>query len=182
MEIHVNSGEIKSGIFLAWSYEEHTPGCKKTVKAGSDAPIHEDLANAFQKLLPHMLLVSEFKGKPELVKHFDLGTELPEEITSKFKVHSFTLEEKNSEISVKITGSKNLSTGKRLPITPPKISRGSGENEYEFFTHLLGVVEELKGEIVEFMDGKMGTRAQIDMDFGEDDDFTPDEVIEDHAA
>lgn len=174
MEIHINSAEIRLGMFLKWSYEEHTPGRKNMVNAASDAPIHEDLAEAFQKLLPHMLLVGEFKQKSELIKAFDLGTELPEDITNKYKVQSFSMEEKNGEYSVKITGVKHLATGKKLPIQPPKIQRGTGENEYEFFTHLLAVCEDIRNEISEFMDGKMGTRAQAAMDFGDDDDFVPE--------
>ena len=67
MEIHVKSAEIRSRLFLKWSYEDHKPGRKDTLTANSDAPIHDDLHTAFQSLLPHLLLLTEQKQKPDVV-------------------------------------------------------------------------------------------------------------------
>lgn len=174
MEIHVKSAEIRSRLFLKWSYEDHQPGRKDSLSANSDAPIHEDLHDAFQALLPHLLLLTEQKQKPDVVKQLDLDKPLPEEITKKFKVTGFSTEEKNGEIFVKITGVRHLNTGKNLALTMPSTGRGSKDNEYEFFDKMIDAVETIKAEVVAFMDGKQAERAQPEIGF-DDEEFEPEE-------
>tara|TARA_R110002012_G_scaffold190633_1_gene358223 strand:- start:31282 stop:31920 length:639 start_codon:yes stop_codon:yes gene_type:complete len=178
MEIHINSAEIRSRLFLKWTYEKHEPGRKDNLSASSDAPIHEDLHNAFQSLLPHLLLLTEQKNKPEVVKQMDLNLELPEDIMNKFKVTGFSTDEKNGEVYVKITGIRHLNTGKNLALTMPSTGRGSKENEYEFYDKMIEAVDRIKSEVVQFMDGKQSERAQPEIGFGDDDvdEFEPEEV------
>ncbi|MAM17591.1 MAG: hypothetical protein CMH22_06505 [Methylophaga sp.] len=182
MEIHVKSAEIRSRLFLKWSYEDHKPGRKDTLTANSDAPIHDDLHNAFQSLLPHLLLLTEQKQKPDVVKQLDLDKPLPEEITNKFKVTGFSTEEKNGETYVKITGVRHLNTGKNLALTMPSTGRGSKEDEYEFFDKMIDAVELIKGEVVAFMEGKQAERSQPEIGFDEDEDFEPEEFEAEQKA
>lgn len=177
MEIHINSAEIRSRMFLKWNYEKHVPGRKDNLSATSDAPIHEDLQNAFQSLLPHLLLLTEQKNKPEVVKQMDLGLELPEDIMNKFKVTGFSTEDKNGEIAVKISGIRHLNTGKNLSLSMPSTVRGSKDSEYEFYDKMIEAVDQIKAEVVAFMDGKQAERSQPEIGFGDDgDEFEPEEV------
>ncbi len=179
MEIRINSAEIKSSMFLKWSYEEITPERKTVVSASCDAPIQGELQEAFQKLLPHFLLLTEMKGRKELQESIDLGNELPEEITNKYKVLSFSSKEKNGDQWIDMKGVKHLSIGKSIGIPGPTVRP---TDEYDFYDELLDIVEEIKGLVVEYMDGAQSERLQAEMDFGDEEEFTPEVDEQDEAA
>ena len=178
MHIEIKNAQITGSIFLAWEYTQTEEGRKTKIKASCDAPIHDDLREAFDKLIPHFVLLTEMKKKPEVVDNIDLD-ELDEELLKKFRVKAFTTEEKNGETSIKLSGVKFLNTGKTVNFDTPKTNRGEGDKAYEFFTELLAAIEHLKEEILEYMKGKSGERQQVSMDFGDEaEDFEPEIVDE----
>jgi hypothetical protein len=169
MEIKINSAEIRSGMFLKWNYEEIKPERRTSFSCNADGPIQEELKEAFQKLLPHFLLLTEMKGRKEVIESLDLGNELPEEITTKYKVTSFATKDKNGDITVEIKGVKHLNIGKTIGIP-------------EFYDQMIEIVEEIKNHILDYMDGKQSERVQVEMEFGDEDEFTPEVEHESHAA
>lgn len=177
MEIQIQSAEIKGGNSLKWSYKMISPERTTQVSASADAPVQEALAEAFKKLLPHFLLLTEMKGKPEVIKSLDLNEELPEEITRKYKVLSFSAKEKNGEVTIDMKGVKHLNIGKSIGIPGPTILP---TDEYEFRDQLLTAIEELKNHVYDYMEGEQSERIQSSLGFEEEaenlDDFTPIEA------
>ena len=179
MEIKINSAEIRSGMFLKWNYEEIKPERRTSFSCNADGPIQEELKEAFQKLLPHFLLLTEMKGRKEVIESLDLGNELPEEITNKYKVTSFATKDKNGDIHVEMKGVKHLNIGKTIGIPGPIVRP---TDEYEFYSEMIEVVEEIKNHILDYMDGKQSERVQVEMEFGDEDEFTPEVEHESEAA
>lgn len=175
MHIEIKNAEITGSIFLSWEYDQTDTGRKTNVKAKADSPIHQDLRSAFEKLIPHFILLTEMKKKPEMVKTIDLNEEVSEELLKKFKIKGFSLDEKNGETAVKISGVKILTNGKTVSFETPKTSRGNKDDGYEFYDELIQCIEDLKDEILEYMEGKESERAQVAMEFGDEaEDFTPE--------
>lgn len=177
MHIEIKNAEISRSIFLKWEYDQTEEGRKTNVKASADAPIHEDLQDAFDQLAPHFVLLTEMKKKPDVAKLIDLKN-IDEELLKKFKVRGFAVEEKNGESHILLSGYKILNTGKTVKFQTPKTNRGNKDEGYEFYDQLLVAIENLKEEIMEYMEGKCSEHYQASMDFeGEEEDaaedFTP---------
>lgn len=177
MEIEFKKVEINSGIFLKLEYSESKNGRKTKFKTSADAPIHPDLQDAIQALVPHFVLLTEMKKKSEVAKVIDLK-ELPEDLLSKFKATSLTIEDNKGDISYKISGYKILNTGKTVGFESPKVRlMASEEEKYDFINELEQAVDLIKEEALEYMAGKEATRTQTAMDFGEDFDPEVDAMV-----
>lgn len=180
MHIEIQKVEISSRIFLKWDYEEQKGSVNTKVKASSDAIIHEDLSNAMQALVPHFVLLTEMRRKnPELVKAMDLG-DIPEEILKKYKVKGLSIDENKGDTKYKISGCKILGNGKVVNFDTPGTTRGSDDNEYEFFDKLEQQIEVIKEEVLEFMNGKHGVSNQTSM--FDEDEFDPTDDSENHEG
>ena len=176
MEIEITKVELSSGIFLKWSYTHSEDGRKTKISASADALVHEDLADALQGLVPHFVLLTEMKKKPDVVKDIDLKS-LSEDLTSKYKVKGISIEDKKGDTHYKISGFKILNTGKTVSFESPTVkSQATEENKYEFLQELMDQVEIIKEEVLEYMNGKCAIREQTTMDFGEE--FDPNEETE----
>lgn len=177
MHIEIKNAQITGSIFLMWEYTQTDEGRKTNIKAKADSPIHEDLRLAFDKLVPHFVLLTEMKKKPEVVKNIDLKM-MDEELLSKFKAKGFSLDEKNGETSIKISGMKFLVSGKAVSFETPSTRRETKDDGYEFFEELVQCIEDLKDEILEYMNGKESERVQVSMEFGDEaDDFEPETEV-----
>ena len=187
MHIEIKNAEITSSIFLKWEYDQTEEGRKTKIKASADAPIHDDLKEAFNRLIPHFVLLTEMKKKPDVVKTIDLPEDMDEELLNKYKVRGFSVEEKNGITAVKLSGLKILTSGKSVSFDAPKTKRGNEDEGYEFFDELMECVEHLKEEVMEYMEGKCSEHVQQTMEFdgeGEDEaqDFVPEPVEEESEA
>lgn len=172
MHNEITKAEIRSRIFLKWDYEEHENGRITKLKASADAPIHEDLNNAFQALLPHFLLLTEMKKKPEIIKSLDLS-EIPETLQKKYTIKGFSVDDNKGDLYYTIYGSKILNNGKIVSFQTPRTNRGASEEDmYEFFDKLEEKIEVIKEEVLEYMNGKQAAVNQTAMDFA--DDFEPE--------
>ncbi|MGG5486282.1 hypothetical protein [Gaetbulibacter sp. PBL-D1] len=180
MNIEIHKAEIGSGIFLKWDYTQ-TDGLRKTkIKASADAPIHDDLRQAFEALVPHFVLITEMKKKQDVVKAIDLKS-IPEALLKKYKVTGVQIDDNKGDVSYTISGYKILNTGKTVSFPTPKIRETASEDDkYEFLDKLIEQVEVIKDEVLEYMDGKEADREQQSMDFG--DDFNPQENQEEEGG
>lgn len=181
--IEIIGADLKSDMFLNVNYEVKDLNRKTKRTDKCDAPIHEDLRNAFNKLIPHYLLLTETKKKPELVKDIDLEKEVPEHLLKMFKITGFSLEDKSGEVSVQISGYRKLKNGKRVAFQTPKTNRGTKDDEYEFYNKLMQCIDDLKEEVFEYIDGKQAERMQKSIDFDNDaEGFEPENEPGIHVA
>ena len=167
MHIEISKVELSSRIFPKWEYIMTESGRKTKIKASADSPIHDDLSDAMQGLVPHFVLVTEMKKKPEVAKVIDLK-QLPEKLLSKYKVTGIVIDDNKGDISYKISGFKILNTGRTVGFETPKINEvTSEEDQYEFIDELISQVELIKEEMLEYMQGKEAKRQQTSMEFEE---------------
>ena len=59
MQIEIKKAKIKNRIFLAYEYIQKDHDVENKNSTSSDAPIHDDLQNAFNELIPHLVLICE---------------------------------------------------------------------------------------------------------------------------
>ncbi len=172
MDIEIHKAEISSRIFLKWDYTINDGLRKTKIKASADAPIHEDLTDAFQALVPHFVLITEMKKKSDVVKAIDLKS-IPESLLEKYRVTGIRIDDNKGDISYTITGHKILNTGKVVAFPTPKIRFAEHEDHrYEFIDKLEEQIGYIKEEVLEYMDGKEAKREQTSMGFG--DEFDPE--------
>jgi hypothetical protein len=173
MEVVVKKAEIRSSLFLSYEYDQKDTEVFNTIKTQSDAPIHDDLRNAFRALTPHFALICEEIKDKDLIES---AIESPEEYFGfrddikhldfiSYRVHGFTLS-KNEE-GIIISGAKQLATGNEINFTTPRVKFDS---DYEFGSALFDAVENLKSEILQYMSGKQAEKSQLSMFEDEDEE------------
>lgn len=176
--IEINKASIVSSLFLSYEYDETEIGVRVTNhKCKSDAPIHDDLRDAFKALTPHLAMISEMKKKPDLVKDLDQKT-VSEELLKKYRVKGFIVEFKKGATFITLLGEKKLSNGRIISFSTPPTDRGTDEDAYEFFDTLVELVEYCQEEILEYMNGKQAEQMQTELFGDEADDFEPEIIDE----
>ena len=159
MSVEIKKAKIKNGIFLSYEYVEKTSDTENKISTSSDAPIHEDLREAFQALVPHFgLLTEEFSTFSN-----------DEETRNKFKVTGFTIGGSGDTEGIVISGHKKLESGKVVNFNTP-FTKFDEEN-YDHIDELNHAIECLKSEVFEYMEGKQAQRSDVGtFDFPEDDE------------
>lgn len=175
MEILVKKGTIVNYHFLSYEIERKDTDSTNTIKTKSDAPIHDDMVRAFRKLIPHFALITE-EIPEELAK---LAIEDPELYLMKpfsqaiepklynFNVHEFTVVDKKGMNFVALAGSKSLASKDVIGFSTYLIDLDS--RDYPFVDQLAELIEELKREVLLYMDGKQAPKKQLEM-FDEEED------------
>lgn len=180
MEIEIQKVELAGRFFLKWDYNQKDGQRTTKIKSSADSPVHDDLEDAIQALVPDFVLLTEMKKKSEVAKAIDLK-ELPEDLLAKYKVRGVSIDDNKGDISYRIWGVKFLNTGKQISFESPRVRvSADGEDKYEFIEKLVEKVETIKEEVLEYMNGKEAMRDQTAMDFG--DEFNPevDQESEEH--
>lgn len=166
MSLAVKNATIKSSLFLDYAFERTDGEIKNTIKTNSDAPIHEDLRNAFRALIPHFCFISEQIRDEKLISKCidnisdyigDRDAVVSQEFL-KFNVGSFAIS-KSGE-GVIISGSRQLDTFEEIGWSTPLIKFDS---DYKFASALEMAIETLKEEVQHYMSGKQAAKAQLDM-------------------
>lgn len=181
MQIVIKKATMKGSLFLSYSFDQIDSDVKNRINTSSDAPIHDDLKNAFRKLIPHFAFISEEITDEKLVKKAIQKPELyvlnredeKEQSFFKFRVHEFEIIEKDGYEKLKISGAKQLVTNQEISFSVPPVELGG--DKYKFDAELQELVEELKDEVTAYMQGKTAPKAQTEM--FEDDDFDENEEI-----
>lgn len=175
MDIEIKKAKIKNRIFLSSEYVEKLNGVNKTRKEDSDAIVHDDLINAFQRLVPHFALLTEQVLESEVESIILNGKEIPEDLLQKIKVSGITVGGTGESEGITISGSKRLSNGKMINFNTPFTKWEAVDEGYKFISELINVLEDLKDEVIAYMEGKQGTKAQTEMNFdGEEEDDAAD--------
>lgn len=187
----IKKAQIKNRLFLSSEYSEREGNVKRNLKEDSDAPIHEDLRNAFMKLVPHLILICQQLPK-ESVKHiienedytYDHSDEFKDEIFKMYFVDGFV--KKTSKDGdgltggVILSGRRMLSSGKSLELNPPMIKYDASKDEaYEYLEELQEAVAELEHEVYAYVkEGKQASSTQTSLFEEEEFDPNSDEVDE----
>lgn len=169
MEIVIKSAEIKSSMFLKYSFEQTTDTSKNSGSLTSDQPIHDDLRNAFRSLIPHFAFICEEVTDEKLVKKaIDNPEDYLEDIENakdpsffKYRVYGVTIKGKEEAEQLIINGSKKLNNGKSFGFSTPEFFVIS--SDYKFNDELQDVFEILKREIIAYIDGKQAPKVQMAM-------------------
>lgn len=170
MNITIKQASIKNSLFLAYKYDQVIKNTKKSASESSDAPIHDDLREAFSYLVPHFAFICEEIKETECKNRLDNPKEeLPEEhILLKYRVQGFTISGQGDSEGVTISGTKRLESGKILPLNTPFLKFEDG-NEHCFMPELIEAIDNLKSEVYEYLEGKQAPSRQEEMNFEEDE-------------
>lgn len=169
MNITIKKASLRGSLFLSYDFEQQDADVKNLIKTSSDAPIHDDLRNAFRALIPHFAFIcEEVKDEaltraaidnPEIYLH---DRELaPDDTFFKFRVSEFAIEEKKGFEYVSLHGCKSLATFQEVCWPTPKIDLD--DSSYPFRTELASAIEVLKVEVLAYMQGKQAPKTQLDM-------------------
>lgn len=174
MSIEIRKAGIRSGIFLAYEYNLEEAGVSAKNKTQSTAPIHEDLENAFKKLIPHFILLTEELAVEKLEDVIINGDLIPEDIERKYSVQEFAFGGTEDSKTVVISGYKVLSNDKTVSFSTPSQKLYEDRDGYKFDENLRDTLDLLIEEVHQYMDGKSAPRNEVgSFDFdNEDDAFT----------
>jgi len=157
MNITIKNASIKSSLFLKYGYDHFVGSTKYSHPSTTgDAPIHDDLREAFSALTAHFAFICEEITESlcrETINDFKQGVVFQDHETDplrKYTVLGFTLG-KDSE-GVTIIGSKRLESGKSININTP--FQKWDDSDYPFMSELLKTVDLLKSEVYEYIEGK----------------------------
>jgi len=169
MNITIKKASIRGSLFLSYDFEQQDADVKNLIKTSSDAPIHDDLRNAFRALIPHFAFICEEVkdevltraaiDKPEIYLH---DRELaPDDTFFKFRVGEFSIEEKKGFEYVTLFGCKSLATLQEVCFSSPRIDLD--DSVYPFRKELATAIEVLKSEVLAYMQGKQAPKMQLEM-------------------
>lgn len=183
MKIKIQNAKIRSRLFLSYAYTAKENEVENKIKQDSDAPIHDDLERSFDNLIPHFIIITEESEVTEKIRNVitrdpDEDFILPEDIEKKYKVTGISITGSEDNEGVVISGMKFLKTGKSVSFSTP--DKKFDDEEYEFSQELYDAVEHLKNEVLEYMDGKHGTRHVVGtLNFDEDEEEESFQLPED---
>lgn len=169
MQIAIKRAAIKGSMFLSYDFEQTDVDVKNNIKTSSDAPIHDDLRNAFRKLIPHFVFICEEITNQKLIEKALANAELylenqdtaPDTSLFKYRVTEFKLIEKDGDDKVIISGSKRLLTNKEISFSTP--AKSLFDDDYKFRQELNDDIEHIKNEVLAYMQGKTAPKAQLEM-------------------
>lgn len=170
MHITIKKASIKNSLFLAYEYDQSVNNTKNIIKTSSDAPIHDDLRNAFSSLVPHFALICEEIEEKTAQKAIENPDEVLEEENPllKYKVSGFSIGGTGDGEGVTISGSKRLENGSIVNFNTPFLKFEEAK-EYQFMEELVNAIDNLKSEVYEYLEGKQAPSKQLGM-FEEDEE------------
>lgn len=176
MNIVIKNAAIRSSLFLSYEFEQKDLDVNNTIKTSSDAPIHDDLRNAFRALIPHFAFICEEITDESLVEKVIGDPEMyladretaPTDVFFKFMVQSISILDKKGLNFITISGSKQLTTLDSISFSAPAIDLDGGS--YKFRIELADAVDVLKKEVLAYMQGKQAPKTQMEMFASEEED------------
>lgn len=170
--IEIRKAGIRNGIFLGYEYVLEDNGISAKNKTQSTAPIHDDLRGAFEKLIPHFILLTEELPEDRMKGIIENNLLLPEDIEKKYQVTDFELGGQEDAQTIKISGFKVLSNDKSVGFSTPSQKLHEDRTEgYKYDFQLRETLDVLIQEVHEYMDGKQAPRSEVGtLDFGDEDE------------
>lgn len=178
--ITIKSGQVVNRMFLKYSFEEKKSESNDTVTKNSDLPIHKDCHQAYDNLIPHLILLCEQEATNSKIKNaikngvIDLEDE--NSYFKNYKVKEFKISGTANSEGVVISGQRYLSNGKTINLSSP-FTRWDDE-QYKHIQELIEAVEELREEVLQYYGGKHAPLPkQESFDFEDDDSENPLEKL-----
>ena len=164
-KIEITSATLKGRYSLDYAYKQVGDSETNNIKVSCDAPVHNDLRNAFAELVPHLAFICEEATEQEVINlitngipEFSEGEEVSP-ILMKYQVNSFKIAGDGD--TVQLYGTKLLEIGETISIATPRIKLT--ENKYKFVPELSQAVEQCRVEVNEYLGGKHDPNRQTDM-------------------
>lgn len=180
MNITIKNASIKNRLFLKYGYDHMVETTKYSHPSTTgDAPIHDDLRDAFESLVPHFAYICEEISESvcrEAISDLAKGVMQTEnDPLRKYAVGGFALG-KDSE-GVTISGSKILESGDVLNFNTP--FKKWEDTDYPFMNELIEAVDLLKSEVYEYIEGKRAPVKHQTIDMFEQDEQEEKEAFAD---
>lgn len=165
--IEIKKAKIKNGIFLAYEYVEKTENHENKITTSSDAPIHEDLRDCFDRLAGHFSLLTEQLDMERVEGAIQYGDK--PECLDKFSVTGFTIGGTGDTEGVTISGYKKLESGNVVNFNTP--FQTFEDEDYPYSDELYKAIDRARTEVYEYMNGKQAPKMTVGkLDFVDDDD------------
>lgn len=183
MNVVIKNASLRGYLFLTYKYILTDQDTKQTATISSDAPIHDDLKNAFRNLLPFFVHICEEVKDEELIsgaindpfKYLEQTEDEEQDKANpflKFRVTGFEIGGKTDYEGVILTGEKVLKNYESITIKTPLIYFGG---EYTFANDLSEAIETAKRETFEYSQGKQAPKA-VSYGLGLDSDIDETEM------
>lgn len=180
MNVTIKSAEIVNSLFLKYSFDQSSLQSNDSLNVNSDAPIHDDLRNAFRQLIPHYTFICEEVKDEELVaaaldrpeSYLEDKENAASEVFFNYRVIGFSTKTAKGIELLTINGAKRLTNGDEIYFSTPTLFLESAD--YTFSENLQTTIGKLKSEVQAYMEGKQAPKAQTEM-FAEDDQTGPEE-------
>lgn len=143
---------------IQFNYKETRGGITQIIQANSKIKFipHDDLKACLDNLRIHSGLLTELI-KADSVKDLEKGKEL--DIIENIKVVGVKITEKGETNGVEIISKRILKDGRTIEIKTPFANFDSDISEYQFTEELWSDIEDLKTEIVEYINGKFSVEG-----------------------
>lgn len=177
---------ILNGRQLTVTYTEYRPEGDKDITVKSDIPAHKDCTDAFKRLVPHFILLTEMKEADKLnIEAASMGIEnisadddyLNAEVTG-IKIGK----NDNNTDTVTIIGGRLLKLGGSVDFSSPaqELESSGGEFEYPYINELNLVVQGIIFEVKQYLfNGKYAiNQTTIDFEAVPDAPFESGKMID----
>lgn len=162
---------VLGGRQLTVVYTETYPEGEKEITVKSEIPVHKDCADAFKKLVPHFILLTEMKESDRVAAlAARAGIEnIPEEDEFKnAEVCGIRVGKNESHVpTVALTGERFLRAGGSVCFCSPvqELESSGGEFEYPYVNELNRAVQAVVCEVKAYLFGRKYAVTQTEINF-----------------
>ena len=161
------------GRQLTVTYCEYRPEGDTDVTKKCEMPAHKDLTEAFKKLIPHVMLLTEMRESEQLRVQASLSKGIDKIKEEEFdftncEVLAVKLDKSDTGCdAITISGNRYLSRGGTISMSTAsqELERKDEEGEYEFIDELALAVEAVKFEVNEYLFNEKYAANQQSIDF-----------------
>lgn len=161
--IDIKKAKLTGHLFIEATYKvkDLMEKTSKEITEKNDAPVHEDLSNAFKALHKHLPILCDYvkatKIKPEMFGQADHTFDWVVD----FEVTGFSIGGSDEHEGVVLIGNKSLKSGKQVNLTSPFI-KFNDEEEYRYCGELSSDIYGCIYEVKEYLfNKKRAPKAQL---------------------
>lgn len=129
---------------------------------------HPDLMEALEKIIPHLVLLTEQAHLDKQQMRLMHDVRLIRDHFKDYKVTGFSLKGSEDNLSIVIIGQRTLSNGKTISLCTPNQKFNDENDHYDYASELFLHVDKVRAEAELYMSGKAAPSPQTEMDFEEE--------------
>lgn len=164
--IDIKKAKLTGSLFLEATYKvkDLVEKTSKEITEKNDAPVHQDLVDAFKNLHKHLPILCDYvkatKIKPEMFGEADPTNDWIVD----FEVTGFSIGGSDENEGVVLIGNKSLKSGKQVNLTSPFI-KFNDEEEYKYCGELSSDIYAVVNEVKEYLfNKKRAPKAQLSLE------------------